>query len=359
MSANKENRYEWEEPGAFEVVPNVYRIPLPLPGDSLRAVNVYLLLGSDRVVLIDSGQFLEVARKALTGALALVGVEVGDVSEFLITHIHRDHYTQAIALRREFHGKVSIGAGERSSFDMIQRNEQDSLERQFGLLRLCGAQALYETVSAFGSDDSEIINLYERPDDWLYDGTVLHVGGRNLSVISTPGHTRGHVVFLDSDSKVLFAGDHVLPHITPSIALEADRPRLPLGDYLGSLNKVRQMPDSMLLPAHGPVVPSSHKRIDELLLHHDLRLRQTYSALGVGGMSAFEVARHLKWTRRETDLGDLDLFNSMLAIFETKYHLDLLVELGVLSSKVEDEVEFYAPKATQYPGDLIQSRLLV
>ena len=33
----------WTEAGAFEVAPGVYRVPLPLPMDALRAVNVYVI----------------------------------------------------------------------------------------------------------------------------------------------------------------------------------------------------------------------------------------------------------------------------------------------------------------------------
>ena len=191
-------------------------------------------------MLIDSGQFLEVARKQLEHSLSLVGVQVGDVSEFLITHIHRDHYTQAVALRREFHGKVRIGVGERSSFEVIEERNESSFGRQFGLLNVCGAEQLYLEAQVFARGDDEIVKLYERPDDWLYEGMVLNAGGRKLNVVSTPGHTRGHVVFHDQNSRLLFAGDHVLPHITPSIALEADRPALPLRDYLESLKKVKK-----------------------------------------------------------------------------------------------------------------------
>lgn len=36
----------WVEAGAFEVAPGVYRIPLPLPNDGLRAVNVYAVTTS-------------------------------------------------------------------------------------------------------------------------------------------------------------------------------------------------------------------------------------------------------------------------------------------------------------------------
>ncbi len=334
------------------MAPNVFRIPLPLPGDTLRAVNVYLLLEAKSAVLIDSGQFLEVARKQLVQSLGLVGVEVGDVSEFLITHIHRDHYTQAVALRREFKSRVRIGIGEKSSFEIIERRIETSFERQFGLLSACGADDLYKEARVFSRGDDEIAKLYERPDDWLYEGMALQIGGRTLDVVATPGHTRGHVVFHDREAKLLFAGDHVLPHITPSIALEADRPPLPLGDYLGSLAKVRQLPDARLLPAHGPVIESGHLRIDQLITHHDLRLRQTYDALGDRRCSVYEVAHILKWTRRLRDLSEMDLFNKMLATFETKYHLDLLVAMGMVSVAEEESILTYSKSGRAYDVSL-------
>ena len=48
----------------------------------------------------------------------------------------------------------------------------------------------------------------------------IELKSRTLRVVPTPGHTQGHVVFTDSASGLLFAGDHVLPHITPSIGFE-------------------------------------------------------------------------------------------------------------------------------------------
>src|SRR5207253_331083 len=40
-------RHEWINAGAFPVAPGVHRIPLPLPTDGLRAVNVYAIEGED------------------------------------------------------------------------------------------------------------------------------------------------------------------------------------------------------------------------------------------------------------------------------------------------------------------------
>src|ERR1700704_1715803 len=97
----------WTDPGIFTVAPGVHRIPLPLPNDALRAVNVYAIEDGDGLVLIDSGWSLAQARTDLETALASLGHGLGDVARFLITHVHRDHYTQAIQLRREFGSRIS------------------------------------------------------------------------------------------------------------------------------------------------------------------------------------------------------------------------------------------------------------
>ena len=98
-----------------------------------------------------------------------------------------------------------------------------------------------------------------QPDEWIAAGQDFDLGTRTLTAITTPGHTRGHVVFADAAAGLLFAGDHVLPHITPSIGFEeAPSAACRCGDYLQSLNVVRRLPDMRLLPAHGPVSPSTH-----------------------------------------------------------------------------------------------------
>ena len=94
----------------YPVATGVHRVPLPLPTDGLRAVNVYVLEAADGLVLIDSGWALDVARSALARALASLGAGLGDVRSFLVTHVHRDHYTLGLQLRREFGSTVCLGA---------------------------------------------------------------------------------------------------------------------------------------------------------------------------------------------------------------------------------------------------------
>jgi glyoxylase-like metal-dependent hydrolase (beta-lactamase superfamily II) len=331
------DRHAWERPGAHEVAPGVHRIPLPLPGDSLKAVNIYAIADGEQVVLVDGGWALDEAEELLGKSLATVGYGLGDVREYLVTHLHRDHYTQAVALRRHYGGRVAVGEGERACLELIR-----TIESHPDVPRLYEAGALeLSRMLAEWHGERDLTN-WEDPDRWLTDGVDLPLETRTLRVIATPGHTRGHVVFHDPAANALFAGDHVLPHITPSIGVELNRPRSPLRDYLNSLDLIRALPDARLLPAHGPVAESVHDRIDELLAHHDRRLTATAEAVDHGAHTAFEVAQALPWTRRLRRYDELDLFNQILAIHETMAHLRVLVERGWLTETQVDGVARFA-----------------
>jgi glyoxylase-like metal-dependent hydrolase (beta-lactamase superfamily II) len=335
------DRHAWVEPGVFEVAPGVHRIPLPLPTDGLRAVNVYAIEAADGLVLVDSGWALDVAQTRLETALGQLGHGLEDITRFLVTHMHRDHYTLAIALRRMFGTKVALGIGEQPSLERVMNRRLDG---QVGEMVRWGADGLIaQWQEEFGGRDvTEAGRRYELPDEWLDGTTKIDLGDRTLVALPTPGHTQGHVVFVDEQAGVLFAGDHVLPHITPSIGFQPAPAKLPLGDYLDSLRLVRTYPDLRLLPAHGPVTPSVHTRVDELLDHHEERLAATLAAVRDGAGTAYEAARRLGWTRRHRRFDELDLFNQTLAAGETAAHLDVLVVRGELRSSTVDGVVEYS-----------------
>jgi glyoxylase-like metal-dependent hydrolase (beta-lactamase superfamily II) len=315
----------WSEPGAWAVADGVWRIPLPLPSDALRAVNVYVLETDDGLTLVDGGWALEESRRLLERSLREAGHALGDVRRFLVTHVHRDHYTQAVTVRREVGAHVSLGVGDRPTLDLIHGRRAGEEDPYVPLLRAAGAPAIAARWRDFTSRSTPDLSLWEYPDTWLEDDHEIGVGGRTLDAVSTPGHTRGHYVFADREDGLLFAGDHVLPTITPSIGFEPAPSALPLRDFLASLAKVRALPDARLLPAHGPVTASVHARVDELVAHHDQRLSRIATVVrGIGPCSAHDVARELGWTRRERPFADLDLFNQALAVLETRVHLELL-----------------------------------
>jgi glyoxylase-like metal-dependent hydrolase (beta-lactamase superfamily II) len=332
-----EDRHAWEKPGAHEVAPGVHRIPLPLPGDVLKAVNTYAISDGDGVVMIDGGWAMAESTDLFERGLDEIGYRLADVREFLVTHVHRDHYTQAIAVRRITGAQVGLGEGEKAELEAIHTVR---VHPNVSSLQRAGAVELSNVVARWELQTN--LDYWEFPDRWLGDGIDIPLRTRTLRVISTPGHTVGHVVFHDRDAGAFFAGDHVLPHITPSIGVQIVRSESPLRDYLASLRLVLTLPDAALLPAHGPVTSSTHKRVEELLAHHEERLTATADAVAAGAHTGFEVAQVLGWTRRNRRLDELDTFNQVLAIRETVAHLDVLVERGWLARTVEDGVAQYA-----------------
>ncbi len=333
----------WTEPGAYEVAEGVHRIPLPLPMDGLRAVNVYVLETEAGLTLIDGGWAVEASRRQLDDSLASIDRKVADITRFLVTHVHRDHYTQAIAVRREVGAHVSLGIGDKPTLDLVLGEDHDDpTARQ--LLR-AGAGRLVEGWQREMRRARPDLTTWEYPDTWLDGDHRLAVGTRTLDAVPTPGHTQGHFVFADRDAGLLFAGDHVLPTITPSIGFEPVYAAQPLGDFLGSLATVRAMPDLRLLPAHGPVTDSTHARIDELVAHHDERLRLCLAAVEAGRATAYEVAAELPWTRRATPLAKLDVFNAALASMETMAHLELLAAQGRIRRRDDEGLFVYGAAA--------------
>ena len=61
----------------------------------------------DGLTLIDGGWSIEVARDLLERCLRDVGYGFGDIKRFLVTHVHRDHFTLATVLGHEYGADVA------------------------------------------------------------------------------------------------------------------------------------------------------------------------------------------------------------------------------------------------------------
>jgi glyoxylase-like metal-dependent hydrolase (beta-lactamase superfamily II) len=339
----------WAAEGAWEVAPGIHRIPLPLPMDGLKAINVYVVQSpgdGDGLTLIDGGWAIPVARELLDKCLRSIGSGFGDIRRFLVTHIHRDHFTMATVLGHEYGADVALGLPEKPGLDLLHaagRGEFGGGNPFSGVLRSAGANEVADAweLGRRVEDLPDPVD-WAYPDTWFDGDMTFQVGPRTIDAVHTPGHTPGHYVFADRVEGVLFAGDHVLPTITPSIGFVVPPEPDPLGHFMASLTKVRGLPDLRILPAHGPVAPSTHARVDELLAHHEHRLEQCLASLTSRAASvAAVVATDLGWTRHERSYAELDLFNKGMAAMETKAHLDLLVARGQATVATSDDGDVY------------------
>lgn len=157
----------------------------------------YLLLGSSRAALIDTGVGL-LDYKAVTEQLTDLPVDV------INTHGHLDH----ISCNARFHTAYLHPEDEavyldHSSYDTRYQYVTNTLreagipESQWGLSPI---RERIEKQCCMPAADNR------RP---IRDGDVLNLGGRELEVIHTPGHTPGSVCILDRSRRSLFSGDTV------------------------------------------------------------------------------------------------------------------------------------------------------
>ena len=183
--------------------------------------------------MIDGGWAIPEARKALEEALAAIGRDLGDISHILVTHIHRDHYTQAVELRRLLGSRVYLGAGERPG----PGDARPAAQRRPGRLaaRPCAAAGRAELADQIAGDGPRRL----RPERVGGPRPVARRRKRSASATAScassrpPDTPRATWSSWTKQRGLLFAGDHVLPHITPSIGFELAEPAaLPLADYL-------------------------------------------------------------------------------------------------------------------------------
>jgi glyoxylase-like metal-dependent hydrolase (beta-lactamase superfamily II) len=326
----------WSVEGAWKVADGIYRVPLPLPMDGLKAVNVYVIETDHGLTLIDGGWAIESARELLARCLHDLGYGFGDIRRFLVTHIHRDHYTMATVLGHEYGAEVALGGREKPGLDLLHALSTLAADPLAQALEAAGALELAALRAEARGATAPDLTHWQYPDSWLEGDLEITVGRHLLDAVHTPGHTPGHYVFANKAAGLLFSGDHVLPTITPSIGFAAPLPPDPLGDFMTSLIKVRALPDLQVLPAHGPVAPSSHARVDELLAFHEHRLGLCKAVLASRPATGYTVANELPWTRHEKALSELDSLTQGMAAMETKAHLELLVARGQATREATD-----------------------
>jgi glyoxylase-like metal-dependent hydrolase (beta-lactamase superfamily II)/8-oxo-dGTP pyrophosphatase MutT (NUDIX family) len=107
----------------------------------------------------------------------------------------------------------------------------------------------------------------------LVDSERLDLDGETLQVLATPGHAPGHLAFHLPERRALIAGDMVGGLSTILI----DPVQGEMGDYLGSLDRLRRLDCTTLLPGHGP--PLAGAAIERAIDHRQMREARILAAL--------------------------------------------------------------------------------
>lgn len=126
-------------------------------------------------------------------------------------------------------------------------------------------------------------------DEGLSTGDVITVGGLEMYVVPTPGHTADSLSFHLPADRAVLTGDTILGRGTTVVAHPDGR----LGDYLDSLRRLRSLTvdDGVhtVLPGHGPVLDDAQGAVEFYLAHRAHRLAQVETAVEAGHRTAPEV----------------------------------------------------------------------
>ena len=315
---------------ASRVSEGVYQLKVPVPFP-LKFVASYLVEGPDGWTVIDPGFDYPTAREVWGSAVEEIGLNLDrDVARIIVTHLHPDHIGLARwlqdrsgapvwMLEREIENARHVWDPERGTEDFVNHMMRGGMDP--------------ETAGATAGTTRLGVRVPERLVP-LLPGDTIELGGSEARVVHTPGHSDFHFVLHDERRQLLFAGDHLLLHITPNIGLWTYTAPRPLERYLDSITRLRGMDVSLVFPGHGPLFHDMDGRIDELLLHHEERLALMHYVLGGEPATPFEVSRRVF----PDDLSDHQL---RFALAETLAHLEHLADAGKAARLEDGDVVAY------------------
>lgn len=312
-------------PPITEIGDRIVQIRLPMTGNPMRYINGYLLEDDDGLTLIDCGWRADDVLAALEQGLALRGHTVRDIRRLLVTHFHFDHYGLAGTLVRA--GVPELGMHARDWAFLVAREQRTADTDTIVDAWLARNGLPAQPADAADDDDEE--SYYDRYD-FVEPTRLIEDGERvgRLRAMWTPGHSPGHLCFVDTISGRTFTGDHVLDPVTPHVGLWHESGRDPMGEYIASLRTVGASETTGALPAHGEAFPDLARRVEELLAHEAAREADIVRALESGPLTGAQAAATLRWRRRGDRFDQLPPDHQQFAVAETLAHLEHLRARG-------------------------------
>jgi glyoxylase-like metal-dependent hydrolase (beta-lactamase superfamily II) len=316
-----------------EVVAGVFELRLPIPFED-GLVNVFLFVDGADADLLDCGMNSDESVAEIKQAMAHLGAK--RLRRLVVTHIHPDHYGAAGSL-----------AGEGMADLYIHRLEVPLVHpRYVELEQLVKEVRTYLLVNGVPEDESEVLSNSQRalsqvvktaePSVQLDGAESLPMGRRRLRVEWTPGHSPGHICLYDQQDELLFAGDTLLPDLSPNIGLHPQSTPDPLHEYLDGLRRLAAYEPKLILPSHGRPFTDAPVRVKVLEAHHKRRLDQIVEIVGQGKETGWEVALEL-WGPRE------NFYEKRLALQEALAHLQALAVDARVGKSVTPESVRWTP----------------
>ena len=256
-----ETSQPWFE--VYETTPETYAIYEPY---QFEEVISYLVLGEDRAALIDTGNGI--------GDIKALTEELTDLDTIVVnTHSHSDHTGGNWAFENVFLYDTPF------SRDRLRGRTHEELGNFIG-----DGMVWKQLTPGIDPEKFQVKGFNVRR--WLRNGDRIDLGGKELEVIHTPGHTPCSISILEGKERLLFTGDMYYPAPIYVYALGTN-----LEDFIASFRKMTSTPFyHNAMPGHNEtLMPKSE--IDAVL-----KAAESIKA-GFGGTYKSGVANGIKVKR--------------------------------------------------------------
>jgi glyoxylase-like metal-dependent hydrolase (beta-lactamase superfamily II) len=270
------------------VLPGVWRLRLPLPWPGVPHCNAWALAAGDGVVLVDTGVHEPGSMAHLERALDQAGLRLEEHVRLVVcTHAHVDHCGQAPRIRERAGCEVWM----HPAWGHLHANDEtpeQTIARRIEVARQSGVPE--EPLRRWAERRREIGSGIAGElvvDRALLPGVVVETDLGPWQVIETPGHAPSHVCLHQPERRLLISGDHLLGRV--SLYFDEGHTPDPVGEFLGSLDRVDALDARLALAGHGrPFTDvAGHIAANRTLVGE--RLDATRAALAQGPATVFEL----------------------------------------------------------------------
>ena len=317
------------------IADSLYMLRLPLPF-ALDHVNVWLLEGENDWTIIDSGlgsrECLAIWETLLSGFL-----KHKPVKKLILTHYHPDHVGLSGDLVALTKATVYMSRTEWLTANLLFHDTKGALNasmlRSFQLNGLPDDVYLEmsKTKNIFADRCSSLPETFQR----IKHKDEIEIADSIWQCRQGQGHSPEHIALYNEKRKILIAGDHILPKITPNIPMPVQEASSnPIADYIDSLNTYRDIDnDVLILPSHRLPFKGIGIRIDQLIEHHHQRLQVLYQACD-NAVSVYEILPVL-FNRK------LDTNQMKFAMLEALSHMVYLEQEGKITKSLINGIYKY------------------
>ena len=264
-------------PTSYRWLPRMYPVfSIQVPDPFFEGQTAIYVIQSDPLTMIDTGISTDECYATLLAGLAEHNVSLADVGRVILTHKHIDHIGNAWRIQQATGAEVLIHESEIAEITQVDADAARFKALAIECLdRWNVPREIQEEMDSVPKWQIESVPAKE-----LVDAQEISLGDASLTVVHTPGHSRGSICLKYGD--MLFSGDHVLPDISPNIgAGDLLHPGL-LRMFFASLEKIQRVgADLQIMPGHGQPFSNLSDRCRVLTDHHVQRLDEILSILQI------------------------------------------------------------------------------